>query len=207
VKLLDFVLARLASAPGRVLEVGCGRGDLALALADAGHDVVAIDPQAPAGPIFRRVTLEKFDGPSGFAAVVASRSLHHLETLGAALDTISQLLEPGGHLVVNDFAWERADEPTVEWYYGQRDILAAARGEPDAAPVEPPLVRWRREHGDLHRYDEMRPELDRRFGEQHLSWEPYFHHELAGAVSETLERGLIGAKAIRAIGFRYVGVR
>jgi 2-polyprenyl-3-methyl-5-hydroxy-6-metoxy-1,4-benzoquinol methylase len=105
--LTDFVLAHLPSVPARVLEVGCGRGDLARALDAAGHEVVAIDPEAPEGRLFRRVTLEDFAEPGPFDAVVASRSLHHLPGLGEAVDRIAALVQPGGTFVVNDFAKER----------------------------------------------------------------------------------------------------
>jgi SAM-dependent methyltransferase len=63
---VDFVLSQLPRTPSRVLEVGCGQGQLALALADSGHDVTAIDPVAPEGPIFQRVTLEEFASSDGF---------------------------------------------------------------------------------------------------------------------------------------------
>src|SRR5919202_5559733 len=76
IDVIDFVLSQLGDGRRRVLEVGCGSGELARALADAGHDVTAIDPEAPEGPLFRRVTLEAFDDPRPFDAVVASRSLH-----------------------------------------------------------------------------------------------------------------------------------
>jgi Methyltransferase domain len=58
-----FVHEHLPAAPARVLEVGCGRGDLARALARAGHRVVAIDPEAPDGDLFRTTTLEAFADP------------------------------------------------------------------------------------------------------------------------------------------------
>ncbi len=47
--LYGFVTEQLPSAPARVLEVGCGRGDLARAIAESGYEVVAIDPDAPGG--------------------------------------------------------------------------------------------------------------------------------------------------------------
>jgi 2-polyprenyl-3-methyl-5-hydroxy-6-metoxy-1,4-benzoquinol methylase len=57
VELTKFVLLQLPSPPARVLEVGCGKGELARALAGEGYDVVAVDPEAPEGSIFRRTTI------------------------------------------------------------------------------------------------------------------------------------------------------
>lgn len=207
VNLLEFVLEQLPAAPARVLEVGCGRGELTLALAGAGYDMTGIDPEAPGGAPFRVVTLEEFSDADRSDAVVASRSLHHIDRLDPAMEKIAELLVPGGLLVVNEFAWERVDEPTADWYYGQRDILAAARGHPLEPGNETPLARWRKEHGDLHRFADMRRALDAHFEELHFSWLPYFYDELAGVVSESLERTLIEAGAIQPIGFRYVGTR
>ena len=56
----EFVLEQVGASPARVLEVGCGEGELARALARAGHFVTAIDPRAPEGNIFQRVRLEEF---------------------------------------------------------------------------------------------------------------------------------------------------
>ena len=200
--LTDFVLAQVPPVPARILEVGCGRGDLARALDAAGHDVVAIDPEAPEGRLFRRVTLEDFAEPGPFDAVVASRSLHHLPGLGEAVDKIAALIRPGGAFVVNDFAKERLEGPTAEWYYEQRRALAAAGGKHAPASFEDCL---HREHADIHGYADMRRELDRRFGEGSFVWVPYLHEELGDVVSEELERALIEAGAIQATGFRYVG--
>jgi 2-polyprenyl-3-methyl-5-hydroxy-6-metoxy-1,4-benzoquinol methylase len=92
----SFVLGQMGDPPARVLEVGCGEGELALALARVGHSVTAIDPRAPEGPIFRRVGIEEFTDPGRFDHVVASLSLHHVEDLGIALDKIADLLRAGG---------------------------------------------------------------------------------------------------------------
>ena len=99
-ELTEFVLSQLPAAPVRVLEVGCGEGELARALADAGYHLAAIDPEAPDGPIFRRTTIEAFAEPGPFDAVVASRSLHHVEDLGGVLDKLVRLLR--GPLVLYD---------------------------------------------------------------------------------------------------------
>jgi SAM-dependent methyltransferase len=43
----EFVVLHLPQAPSRILEMGCGTGELALALAKRGHDLTAIDPGGP----------------------------------------------------------------------------------------------------------------------------------------------------------------
>jgi len=56
--LATFVLRSLPPSPARVLEIGCGPvGDLTSAIAAAGYDIVAVDPVAPEGPLFRRIPL------------------------------------------------------------------------------------------------------------------------------------------------------
>ncbi len=56
---LDFAREHLPEPPARVLEVGCGQGELTTALAVAGYDVLGIDPLAPQGDRFRRILLEE----------------------------------------------------------------------------------------------------------------------------------------------------
>jgi hypothetical protein len=196
-----FALEQLPSAPARVLEVGCGRaGGVAPALAGAGYDVLAIDPEAPAGELYRRITLEELDDAGPFDAVVAGRVLHHVQPLGPALDKLAALAPL---LVLDEFAWNHMDEPTVEWYEAQHRLLSAAGREPKGPPS---LAEWRERHADLHPYETLRAEVDARYAERHFEWRPYFHHWLEGPATEALEEGLIAAGAIRPIGFRYAGV-
>jgi SAM-dependent methyltransferase len=139
-----FVLSQLPPTPARVLEVGCGEGELARALAAEGYEFVAIDPEAPEGPIFRRTTIEAFDEPGPFDAVVASLALHHVEDLGGVLDKLVRLLR--GPLILNEHAWDR---------------------------LEPMTPEWEEEHAGLHGYGAMRAELDARFDERFFEWRPY----------------------------------
>ena len=219
----EFVLDRVGSAPARVLEVGCGEGELAHALTRAGHSVTAIDPRAPEGPIFRRVGIEGFSDPGPFDHVVASLSLHHVEDLGGALDKIADVLRTGGSLVVVEFAWERIDEATAQWALGRL---------PAAPPAGKPswLERCCRgracggeggghDHEDhtgahfagwaeqgLHDSERLRAELESRFVGRLFAWVPYLYADLDEATSEADERAAIAAGVINATGFRYVGV-
>jgi SAM-dependent methyltransferase len=143
-ELTEFVLSQLGPPPRRVLEIGCGQGELARVLSERGYDMIAIDPEAPAGAIFRRTTIEAFDEPGPFGAVVASLSLHHVHELGEALDKIVRFLR--GPLILNEHAWDR---------------------------LEPMTREWEEEHEGLHGYGAMRAELDGRFEERFFEWRPY----------------------------------
>lgn len=201
----EFVLASVPVS-ARVLEVGCGDGALALELSAAGLDVLAIDPVAPEGPIFRRTTLEELDDPGPFDAVVASRSLHHVHELGGALDRIAALLRPDGLLLLDEFACERLDEPTADWYYGQLRALGAARG--DHVPPSLAALRdeWEAEHEGLHGSDVLLPALAQRFEERSLEWEPYLWRYVDGVTTRDLERTLVHVGVIQPVGYRWAGV-
>jgi SAM-dependent methyltransferase len=184
----NFVLAELSAPSARVLEIGCGEGELARALATAGHRVLAIDPEAPEGPMFRRTTIESLAETGPFDAAVASRSLHHVHDLGLALDKVEAVLRPGGAFIVDDFAWELLDADT-------------------ARCVGIDGAEWREEHAHLHTSEAMLTELDARFARRALSRGPYLFREAHRAVDEATEVELIEAGRIGAIGFRYIGMR
>jgi SAM-dependent methyltransferase len=154
----------------------------------AGHAVLAIDPEAPEGKIFRRSTVEGLDETGAFDAVVASRSLHHVTDLAVALDKIAGLLASGGMVVVDDFGWERLDKHAA-----------------DRTGIS--LAEWQAEHDHLHSSQAMLKELDSRFTRRSFSWGPYLHREGGLVLTERAERELIEANELPAIGFRYVGRR
>jgi SAM-dependent methyltransferase len=224
----EFVLGRIGSAPARVLEVGCGEGELARVLAHAGHSVTAIDPQGPKrqfeptpeNPVFRRVGIEDLPDPGPFDYVVAVLSLHHVRDLGGALDKVAGLLAAGGALIVVEFAWERLEGATAAWAL---ERLPAATPSGHTSWLERCCggrggEQRRRDHGDhaeahfpgwveegLHDSRMMRGELQRRFVERHFEWVPYLYPDLADGVSEADESTAIESGTINATGFRYVG--
>jgi SAM-dependent methyltransferase len=187
----EFVLGQIGDSPTRVLEVGCGAGELARALARAGHSVTAIDPRAPEGPIFRRVRIEEFSDPGPFDYVVASQSLHHVEDLGRALDKVTNLLRAGGALIV------------VERCCRGRARGGERGGRDHADHAEAHFAGWAEEGFNASR--RMRDELGRRFVERHFEWVPYLYPDLDEGTSEADESAAIEVGAINTTGFRYVG--
>jgi hypothetical protein len=199
---LEFVLGRLPPAPARVLEVGCGKeGGVVRELVRAGYDAVGVDPEAPAGSRFKRIPFEELEETETFDAVVASRVLHHVELLEPVLDKIAQLAPL---LIVEEFAWERIDAPTQEWYEAHRRRLEAT-GEEPRGPAG--LDEWRRRRPDLHPATVVLRELERRFEQRFREELPYFYLWLKHPATEGLEAALIARGAIQPIGLRYVGVR
>jgi SAM-dependent methyltransferase len=203
---LAAFISRERPPPARLLEIGSGDGTLATALVEGGYDVTAIDPAAPPGDLFRRIKLEDLEEIDPYDVVVAARSLHHITDLDGALDKVVRLLRGRGTVIVDEFAWDRLDAPTADWYHGQRRALAAAGRAPHvAASVDDCRRDWEDEHVGLHGYDALRAALDARFDERHFEWRPYLHRLLDGVAGEELERSLIDAQAIQALGFRYAG--
>ena len=199
----EFVLANLPPAPARVLEVGCGHGDLARALGEAGYEVLAIDPAAPEGPIFRRIKLEDLEDDARFDAVVAARTFHHMgESLEPNLERVARALEGGGPFVVEEFAPDRLDGPTADWYEGQRRILAAA----GRANERPGAAEWEAHHRSVMPSEVLLAAFRRRFEERSYEDVPYLWRYVDGVVGPALEQSLVDAGAIRALGYRFVGI-
>jgi SAM-dependent methyltransferase len=214
-----FVLHQIGDPPARVLEVGCGKGDLAYALDRAGYSVTAIDPRAPEGSIFRRVGIEEFSEPGPFDHVVAILSLHHVEDIGGALDKIVSLLRAGGILVVVEFAWDRIDAATAEWALARLPYASASgkrswlegccRGRAHDGGdkgghlhAEAHVARWADEER-LHDSGQMLEEIGCRSAQRSFSWWPYLYPDLDDT-SEAEEVATIKAGEINATSFCYV---
>ena len=114
-ELCAFAERWLPPAPARVLDVGCGDGAGTRMLAERGYEALGLDPSAPEAPGFRRGRLEDLDDPEGFDAAVASRSLHHVDDLDAAVEALAGALRPEARLVVYEFAIEAVDGAALRW--------------------------------------------------------------------------------------------
>jgi SAM-dependent methyltransferase len=110
--------AALSGQPGRALDVGCGRGDLAAALLARGWRVAGVEPSQRAAAIAARrgvqvvgatlATAELPDG--GYDLVVFRHSLEHLPEPLEDLRRVRHALRPGGRVVIsapNFASWQR----------------------------------------------------------------------------------------------------
>lgn len=102
-------LAALRPARGRLLDVGCGAGELLEALRADGWTVSGVEPSARGAEVARRqrgldVQTAAFDdavlAPGSCEAVVFAAALEHLHDPLAALTRARTLLAPGGLLAV-----------------------------------------------------------------------------------------------------------
>lgn len=108
----------LGAQPGRALDVGCGRGDLAAALIARGWRVDGVEPSQRAseiacargvtivGPTVEHAALT----PGGYDLVVMRHSLEHMLDPVGDLGRVREALRPGGRLVIslpNFASWQR----------------------------------------------------------------------------------------------------
>ncbi|MDA8292368.1 MAG: class I SAM-dependent methyltransferase [Actinomycetota bacterium] len=125
VKVVERVVAEARPAPGqRVVDLGCGSGQLALRLAPIVGSVVAVDvsrtmidlleSHASAAGIGnvegRALPIEHLDlAPGSVDLVVSNYALHHLRDpdKAAAVRQAAGWLRPGGRLVVGDMMFGR----------------------------------------------------------------------------------------------------
>ena len=212
----ELVLRALPPTPARVLEVGCGEGRLARTISTAGYRVVAIDPEAPEGPIFERVTIEEFVASEPFDAAVATVSLHHIGDLATAVGKIAGLLVPGGNFVVVELASDHFDEATAAWAlkhldlgkeHGwlahRRDEWKAQDGGDTASTFSEYVLRWAASN-NFHSAATMLEICRSHFDEMEFEVWPYLYPELEG-VTRKQEVAEIEAGRIRAMGFSFVG--
>lgn len=126
---MDVLVQRLANTatPARILEVGCGEGQMTMRLAAAfpRAEILAVDISARVGRLcaeptqrvrFRCCTVADLLAERGapFDLVTLCDVLHHVPPSERAslLDAVRQLCAPGGCFVLKD--WERRQTP-IHW--------------------------------------------------------------------------------------------
>jgi SAM-dependent methyltransferase len=195
----EFVRGSLPAPPARVLEVGAGEGELAALLADAGYDVVAIDPAGDGG--VRPVALLDLDEPdASFDAALAVVSLHHVEPFGPSCRRLADLVRRGGALVVDELDVGRFDEAAAVWLLERWRETGRER---DRDPAE--MVAELRAH--LHPLDVIRATLDEWFELGPVTPASYLYRWYLGEEFRAAEEELIAAGSLPELGARFAGIR
>jgi 2-polyprenyl-3-methyl-5-hydroxy-6-metoxy-1,4-benzoquinol methylase len=124
--LLDYLGGRRGL---RILNAGCGSGELSILLASAGHEVVGIDPEpryvemarhnAAANPgadcSFVVSAIEDYPGGGDFDCAVATDVLEHIADDRTAFDRLVRLVRPGGLVLLT--------VPAGSWLFGLHDEM------------------------------------------------------------------------------------
>ena len=222
-------LAEVLRGRQRILEVGCGRGEVARRLGATGFRITAIDlqlhePSPSPNVTFLERDFLRFDAEP-FDAIVFTSSLHHISPLPAAVERAHRLLSPGGLLVADDFDLDAPNTATLRWYYDVQELLAAAEIFP-REHVDPPgsnvLQRWRTAHvhePPLHTGVAMRRAIAERFDLRDVHGAAYLYryvtkylpHDARGValaqhIYSTERRGIADG-SLSAVGLGIVAVR
>jgi demethylmenaquinone methyltransferase/2-methoxy-6-polyprenyl-1,4-benzoquinol methylase len=130
VRLASAAAATLDGRVAVVVDLACGTGDLAFALAIQGRNVLGLDVscamlgRAAARAAARRGAAPRFAAADMIAVPVADASvdvvtigygLRNAPRLEAALDEVARVLRPGGHVVTLDFC--RPANPIWRWLF------------------------------------------------------------------------------------------
>ena len=230
---LAFLEPLLGSGTLSVLEVGCGEGQLAAALIERGHRVLALDAKTQAVERARARGVQARSGrwpeaavefeADSFDLVFFGRLLHHLQDLGAGLEAARAVLRPGGRIAIEDYAWERVDHASACWVRALLLDLRALGAEPQAdweLDGDALEAWWRNTRAEgLHTSEQMAQALTVDFSLQSTSDAPYAYRWAArylmgsaaglAATEQALarERRAIAAGELRPIGWRAVAVR
>jgi len=229
----DFIKRSLPAGVRRVLEIGCGSGELAASLLQDGVSLIAIDNDADSiaaaqglGVDARIAVWPDFDDGQ-FDAVLFTRSLHHMHPLDKAVQRAADSLVIGGRLILEDFAYETADEKTLQWFADVIDQLDGAdllvKGDNFLCALRSrneTLKIWRENHEPgLHTAAKVFAEIRRVFSETQCEEAPYYFRYLSRAIVSTADRDkilqdlaeqeveLIARGTILALGRRFVAER
>jgi SAM-dependent methyltransferase len=229
----DFVKRFVPSEGGRLLEVGCGAGELAACLSRDGYAVVAIDSDCDSIAAAQRLGVDGRvatwpDFISGqFDAVLFTRSLHHIHPLDESVGRAANSLATGGHIIVEDFAYDSVDERTLRWFRNAIRLLEAAGmligGDEFLEKIlskTETLKAWQQNHEhDLHTAAEISAQLEKTFGRVIHENAPYYFRYIAGALAPSEKRDAIlqalaeqeetlaADRSIMPLGRRFVAMR
>jgi SAM-dependent methyltransferase len=229
----NFVERFLPRDCRRILEVGCGKGELAAHLLKDGYSAVAIDSDQDSVAAARRLgvnarvaTWPDFDW-GHFDAVLFTRSLHHIHPLDKSIRHAADSLVEGGLIIVEDFAYESTDEKTLRWFSSVIRLLEATGSltvgddfRDKVLSKTETLKAWRENYeSELHTAAAIDVQLEKLFGRAIRESAAYYFRYIANAITATEKRdailqgfaeqeeSLAAEGSIVALGWRFVAAR
>jgi SAM-dependent methyltransferase len=228
----DFIKRFLPSKCRRILEVGCGTGELAARLSNDGYSVVAIDSDNDSVAATRRLhvdariaTWPNFAGGQ-FDAILFTRSLHHIHPLAESIKHAAGSLVEGGLIIVEDFAYESADEKTLHWFASAlrlleaTGLLSADESLNKLLSKTETLEVWRENHeAELHTAAKIELQLEEVLGRVTREDAAYYFRYVSNVIGATTKREailqafaeqeetLVADSSIVALGRRFVIAR
>jgi SAM-dependent methyltransferase len=185
-----------------ILEIGCGEGRVAFDLLNRGYRLIGLDSDpelvARAQNLGARALVASWpEFDSAPVDVIAfTRSLHHISPLREAVARARELIRPTGLLLIEDFAFDEANETTIFWFL---KVLRSKRGLALIKPVadqlvtdllnsKDPLAAWHRNHDRrLHSITAMSQAVAERFIIRETELVPYLYRYLVPVVAEIPE--------------------
>jgi len=198
---LKFLISRLPVG-AKVLEIGCGEGQIACELLQRGYHVTGLDSDSEAivraqarGVRAVVASWPKFDSSVSFDAIAFTRSLHHINPLRESIVRARELLNPNGFLLIEDFALDEVNEATVAWFV---KVLRSTQGKALINPVPDQLATvllsatdimqtWRDNRApELHSFEAMNEAIAAQFVVLETQSAPYFYRYLIPVLPATL---------------------
>jgi SAM-dependent methyltransferase len=229
----SFVKRFVPPGRQRILEVGCGTGDLAAVLSKEGYTVVAIDMDGDSVTAAQQLGVDARvarwpDFEDGrFDAILFTRSLHHIHPLDESVKHSKNSLTEAGRVIVEDFAYESVDAKTLRWFataIRELELTSSLTTNKDSLrkvlSKTKTLKAWRQNHeNELHTAGVINAQLEKTLGRVVSENAAYFFRYAANAIPAAQKRNalleafakeeetLYGNNAIVPLGRRFVAER
>ncbi len=161
-----------------------------------------------------------------FDAILFTRSLHHIHPLAESIKHAAGSLVEGGLIIVEDFAYESADERTLHWFASAlrlleaTGLLSADESLNKLLSKTETLEVWRENHeAELHTAAEIELQLEEVLGRVTREDAAYYFRYVANVIGATKKREailqafaeqeetLVADSSIVALGRRFVIAR